>query len=108
MEKNNENDKELTPMQEWRNAADEFVKLEIDVLDAYFRSRSPLPKKSVSGVDYMPDDKSTMDIVDDLNDMVEVEPAVVLRYMQLNGYDLTTDVDGKVKWNIWRNFNFPA
>lgn len=95
-------------MQEWRNAADEFVKLEIDVLDAYFRSRSPLPKKSVSGVDYMPDDKSTMDIVDDLNDMVEVEPAVVLRYMQLQGYDLTTDEAGKVKWNIWRNFNFPA
>lgn len=108
MEKNNENDKELTPMQEWRNAADEFVKLEIDVLDAYFRSRSQLPDKSISGKEYVVDDKSTIEIVDDLKDMVEVEPAVVLRYMQLNGYDLTTDVDGKVKWNIWRNFNFPA
>jgi len=77
-------------------------------LDAYFACRNSLPKDSVSGVPYQREDKSTMDIIDDLKDMMAIDPEDVNIYMEEHHYSYVTTEDGKIKWAIWRNFNYPA
>ncbi len=80
---------------------------EVRILDAYFMSRSQYPNKSITGEDYIEEDKSTQDIIDDLSDMWPLSTKIVTTYMQLHEFGMTTSEDGKVKWAIWRNYNHP-
>lgn len=77
----------------------------VALLDAYFETRSNLPGKAQpSGNEMKRDDKTTLDIVDDLMPMARIAPPLVIRYMFSHGYTATADIDGRLKWAIWREW----
>lgn len=80
---------------------------QVRLLEAYLMSRRPLPGKSEAGNELQEEDKSTLDIVDDLKDMMDLDPKIVSDYMKKCRYGYTTSEDGKIKWAIWRNYQFP-
>lgn len=92
----------------WLNTLSEKQQYQVKILDAYFRSRQSLPGKSELGEELVEENKSTQDIIDELSNMIPLEPAVVTTYMMKNGYELTTLQDGNVVWAIWRDFRFPG
>ena len=67
------------------------------VLDAYFQFRRPLPENG-----YAQELKTTLDIQEELAPMAIVKMDVILQYMGSHDYNMTTDLDGSVKWAIWR------
>lgn len=71
--------------------------LKNEILDAYFNLRRNLPEDGA-----IPDNKTTQDIIDELENMVRLNETDVMDYLQRNDYHLTTDGDGSVKWAIWR------
>lgn len=77
------------------------VKLEI--LAAYFRSRSNVPGTSIVGEELIADPKSTEEICADLMPMTMIDPNLVAAYMLMKGYTFTTLDDGTIKWAIWRD-----
>lgn len=46
--------------------------------------------------------RSTLEIMDELSEMMDVPKFKVIEFMVNNGYQLTTEEDGSVKWAIWR------
>lgn len=75
--------------------ADDAVRL---MLDAYFETRLPLPLDEVTP----PELKTTLDIQDDLRDMLAVGNARIVAYMLSRAYTTATVLDGTVRWKIWR------
>lgn len=72
----------------------EFAQL---LLDSYFMFRSNLP-----GAGYIQENKTTLQIMDDLTPMMMLSTDDVVQYMVDHDYQPTTEHDGTVAWAIWR------
>lgn len=95
--------KKLTDrIEKWLESLDEVEKTQVEVLDAYFTFRSPLPVEEPGFGKAVPDYKTTDDIIDDLQNMMPVSQSVVIGYMQSHEYGFTTVGDGSVRWAVWR------
>ena len=67
------------------------------LLDSYFMFRSNLP-----GAGYIQENKTTLQIMDDLLPMMALPTDDVVQYMVDHDYQPTTEHDGSVAWAIWR------
>ena len=67
------------------------------LLDSYFMFRSNLP-----GAGYIQENKTTLQIMDDLRPMMALPTDDVVQYMVDHDYQPTTEHDGSVAWAIWR------
>ena len=72
----------------------EFAK---QLLDSYFMFRENLPKEG-----YIQENKTTLQIVDELTPMMMMPTESVVGYMLEHEYSTTTEDDGTVVWAIWR------
>ena len=72
----------------------EFAK---QLLDSYFMFRENLPKEG-----YIQENKTTLQIVDELTPMMMLPTESVVGYMLEHEYSTTTEDDGTVVWAIWR------
>lgn len=68
-----------------------------DILDAYFHFRRPMPENG-----YVQQNRSTLEIQDDMAPMVYISINEIVEYMSDNEYAPTTEQDGTVRWAIWR------
>lgn len=73
---------------------------QVELLDAYFQSRSPEP---VSG--YMQENRTTQDIIDDMNPMMPLSMHLVVKYMFAHGYSPVPTGGGTVTWAIWHSLD---
>lgn len=71
--------------------------LKQSLLDSYFQFRSPLPKDG-----YIQENKTTLQIQDELEPMMHVGDIDVVEYMDDHDYSFITGQDGTVSWAIWR------
>ena len=76
------------------------------LLDNYFASRSPEPKKGITGDSYTPEYKTTEDIYEDLEPINPVPTRLIVVYLRSHGYRLKTVADGTLRWEIWRDMRF--
>lgn len=67
------------------------------LLDSYFLFRRPLPEEG-----YIQENKTTIQITDDLSTMMAISAEAVVGYMLDHDYSPTTEQDGTVSWAIWR------
>ena len=67
------------------------------LLDSYFLFRRPLPEDG-----YIQENKTTLQIMDELLPMMAVSTETVVGYMTDHDYNTTTEQDGTVSWAIWR------
>lgn len=67
------------------------------LLDSYFMFRENLPKEG-----YIQENKTTLQIMDDLTPMMMLPTDDVVQYMLEHDYSTTTEQDGTVTWAIWR------
>ena len=72
----------------------EFAK---QLLDSYFMFRQNLP-----GEGYIQENKTTLQIMDELTPMMLLPTESVVGYMLEHEYSTTTEDDGTVVWAIWR------
>lgn len=72
----------------------EFAK---QLLDSYFMFRQNLP-----GEGYIQENKTTLQIMDELTPMMMLPTNDVVGYMLEHDYSTTTEQDGTVVWAIWR------
>ncbi|MCH3994294.1 MAG: hypothetical protein LKE54_04455 [Prevotella sp.] len=78
----------------------EATKSEEQVLDSYFSTRAN--NSNVNGMVYFEEDKTTTEIQDDLQPILEIKDSVIVDYMLKNGYVLKTREDGSPFWMIYR------
>ena len=74
-------------------------KTEQAVLDAYFSTRQPLGK--MEGV-MVEEKKTTVQVQDDLSQILAIGDEVIVDYMLQKGYMLMQDDDGTPVWQIFR------
>lgn len=67
------------------------------LLDSYFLFRRPLPEEG-----FIQENKTTIQIMDDLSTMMAISAETVVGYMLDHDYSPTTEQDGTVSWAIWR------
>ena len=67
------------------------------LLDSYFLFRRPLPEEG-----FIQENKTTLQIMDELLPMMAVSTETVVGYMKDHEYSTTTEQDGTVSWAIWR------
>ena len=67
------------------------------LLDSYFMFRDNLPREG-----YIQENKTTLQIMDELTPMMLLSTEDVVRYMLEHDYQPTTEQDGTVVWAIWR------
>lgn len=67
------------------------------LLDSYFLFRSPLPEEG-----FIKENKTTLQIMDELVPMMALSTETVVGYMTDHDYNTTTEQDGTVTWAIWR------
>lgn len=67
------------------------------LLEGYFMFRRPLPEDG-----YIQENKTTLDIRDELLPMYAVSDDDIVDYMMEKGYGFTTRADGSVVWAMWR------
>ncbi len=67
------------------------------LLDSYFLFRRPLPEDG-----FIQENKTTLQIMDELLPMMAVSTETVVGYMTEHDYGTTTEQDGTVSWAIWR------
>ena len=67
------------------------------LLDSYFMFRENLPKEG-----YIQENKTTLQIMDELTPMMLLPTDDVVQYMLEHDYHTTTEQDGTVVWAIWR------
>lgn len=77
-----------------QDRSEQFAK---QLLDSYFMFRSNLPNDG-----FFQENKTTIDIIDELTPMMAINSETVVAYMMDHDYNCTTDADGTVKWAIWR------
>lgn len=67
------------------------------LLDSYFLFRRPLPEEG-----FIQENKTTLQIMDELLPMLALSTDTVVGYMLEHEYSTTTEQDGSVIWAIWR------
>lgn len=67
------------------------------LLDSYFLFRRPLPEEG-----FIQENKTTLQIMDELLPMLALSTDTVVGYMLEHDYSTTTEQDGSVIWAIWR------
>lgn len=67
------------------------------LLDSYFLFRRPLPEDG-----FIQENKTTLQIMDELLPMIAVSTETVVGYMIEHDYGTITEQDGTVSWAIWR------
>lgn len=67
------------------------------LLDSYFLFRSNLPQTG-----YIAENKTTLQIMDELLPMMAISTETVVGYMLEHDYSTATEQDGTVVWAIWR------
>lgn len=67
------------------------------LLDSYFMFRENHPKEG-----YIQENKTTLQIMDELTPMILLPTDDVVSYMLEHDYQPTTEQDGTVVWAIWR------
>ena len=67
------------------------------LLDSYFLFRRPLPEEG-----FIQENKTTLQIMDELLPMMALSTDTVVGYMLEHDYSTTTEQDGSVYWAIWR------
>lgn len=75
-------------------------KNQVELLDAYFASRSPKPEKG-----YIQENRTTQDIIDDMNPMMPLSMQLVVKYMFAHGYSPVPTGGGTVTWAIWHSLD---
>ena len=90
---------------DWYDSLNDLQKIQIKVLDAYFSSRYNLPGTSIIGEVYIEDHKTTIEIIEELQDMINLSCDVVHCYLYYKEFDYITIDDGTIKWAIWRDIN---
>lgn len=86
----------------WLESLEEEERSQAEVLDAYFTFRRNLPGNDPGFGKAVEDPKTTQDIIDDLRPMMLLSEKLVVKYMRIHAYGMTTMKDGTVKWAIWR------
>lgn len=71
--------------------------LKHSLLDGYFKFRSPFLAKG-----YIKENKTTLQIQDELASMMHVAELDIVEYMDDHEYSFITEQDGTVTWAIWR------
>ena len=79
------------------NNQDRHEQFAQQLLDSYFLFRRPLP-----GEGFIQENKTTIQIMDDLSTMMAISAEAVVGYMLDHDYSPTTEQDGTVSWAIWR------
>lgn len=93
-------------LKKWMGELTDYECYQVAMLDAYFSTRSNLPGKSeLSGKDLVLDSKTTYDIIDDLRPIIDIDPTIAFKYVQLHGYKTMTCDDGTLTWAIWRDID---
>lgn len=93
-------------LKKWMGELTDYECDQVAMLDAYFSTRSNLPGKSeLSGKDLVLDSKTTYDIIDDLRPIIDIDPTIAFKYVQLHGYKTMTCDDGTLTWAIWRDID---
>lgn len=69
----------------------------LQLLDSYFMFRDNLPHEG-----YIQENKTSLQIMDDLTPMMMLSTDDVVQYMLEHDYQTTTEQDGSVCWAIWR------
>lgn len=95
-------DKMKERVAKWLESLDEEERSQAEVLDAYFTFRRNLPGEEPGMGKPIEEPKTTDEIIDDLMPMMTVGKQVVVAYMRVHGYGMTTVQDGTVKWAVWR------
>ena len=67
------------------------------LLDSYFMFRENLPREG-----YIQENKTTLQIMDELTPMMMLSTYDVVQYMLEHDYHTTIEQDGTVTWAIWR------
>jgi len=67
------------------------------LLDSYFMFRENLPREG-----YVQENKTTLQITDELSPMMLLSTDDVVQYMLDHDYQMTTEQDGTVSWAVWR------
>lgn len=80
-----------------KNSENNENRLKDSLLDSYFMFRKNLPETG-----YMKDNKTTIQIQDELSHMMQLKDIDIITYMYEHGYTFTTEQDGSVSWAIWR------
>ena len=103
------NDNEMNErIANWLDSLSDAERLQVEVLDAYFTFRRNLPGEEPGLGIPMSEPKTTEDILDDLHPMTDLSKAVVVGYMRVHDYGMTTLRDGSVRWAIWRFVDGPC
>ena len=68
-----------------------------ELLDGYFMFRRPMPESG-----FFQENKTTLEIRDDLQPMYAVSDDEIIDYMTEQGYGMISRNDGSVAWAIWR------
>lgn len=71
------------------------------VLDSYFANRRPTDDQ-FGDVEL----KSTIEIQDDLRDILEINAPYIASYLAKHEYILTECADGRMKWKLYHNCIF--
>ena len=96
------NDRIRKLVEEWLESLDETKRAQAEMLDAYFLFRRNMPEDDPGFGKAVEDPKSTQDIIDELQPMMELTEKIVVEYMRVHGYGFTTLQDGTVKWAVWK------
>ncbi len=78
----------------------EATRSEEQVLDSYFSTRAS--NFDQGEVAYFEEDKTTTEIQDDLQPILDIKDSVIVDYMLKNGYVLKTLKDGSSVWMVFR------
>jgi len=86
-------------MKETKNKDRDAQKREFarQLLDSYFMFRDNLPREG-----YIQENKTTLQIMDELTPMMMLSTDDVVAYMIDHDYHATTEQDGTVCWAVWR------
>ena len=86
----------------WLESLEEDERAQAELLDAYFTFRCNLPGVDPGFGKPFEEPKTTQDIIDELRPMMLLKERVVVHYLRIHDYGMTTVADGTVKWAIWR------
>ena len=74
----------------------------IELLDSYFANRHNAAGTDEHGRRYVRERKTTVEIVDELSDMLDIDKNELFAYMRSEGYQMASHIDGTLRWEIWR------